>query len=63
MSLHKTKKSRNSLEKLKQIEFIDDIEPTYKEPKNSSKFQSELLDIVAAYLTVESKIIKNRHRR
>ena len=63
MSLRNTKKSRNFLENLNQIEFINDIKPMYKEPKNSSKYQSELLDIVAAYLTVESKIIKNRRAR
>lgn len=63
MPLHNTNKSRNSLENLIQIEFIDDIEPMIKDPKTSSKYQSELLDIVAAYLTVESRIIKNKHGR
>lgn len=63
MSLRNTNKSRNLLENLSQIEFIDDIEPMYKEPGTSSKYQSELLDIVAAYLIVESKIIKKRNGR
>ena len=63
MSLRNTNKSRNSLENLSQIEFIDDIVPMSKEPRTSSKYQSELLDLVAAYVTVESRIIKKRHGR
>ena len=63
MSLRNSKNSRSSRDNLVQIEFIDDIVPVSKEPGTSSKFQSELLEIVAAYLTVESRIIKKGHGR